>query len=77
MTVPQYRNIMHELMASPEVWDFEKRFSGAGRAGRNGKQFLETLARLPLRVWLGAGPIGFVVLAVLGFAVMRASPRSR
>lgn len=38
----------------------------------NGKQFLEMLARLPLRVWLQAiaGLIGFVVLAVLGFAVI-------
>ena len=38
----------------------------------NGKQFLELLARLPARVWLQAilGLIGFVVLAVLGFAVI-------
>jgi sulfite exporter TauE/SafE len=38
----------------------------------NGKQFLEMLARLPTRVWLQAivGLIGFVVLAVLGFAVI-------
>jgi hypothetical protein len=38
----------------------------------NGKQFLETLARLPARVWLQAiiGLIGFIVLAVLGFAVI-------
>ncbi len=38
----------------------------------NGKQFLEMLARLPARVWLQAivGLIGFVVLAVLGFAVI-------
>ena len=38
----------------------------------NGKQFLELLARLPERVWLQAilGLIGFVVLAVLGFAVI-------
>lgn len=38
----------------------------------NGKQLLEMLARLPLRVWLQAiaGLIGFVVLAVLGFAVI-------
>jgi hypothetical protein len=38
----------------------------------NGKQFLEILARLPARVWLQAilGLIGFVVLAVLGFAVI-------
>ncbi len=37
-----------------------------------GKQFLELLARLPARVWLQAivGLIGFVVLAVLGFAVI-------
>jgi hypothetical protein len=36
------------------------------------KQFLELLARLPARVWLQAavGLIGFVVLAVLGFAVI-------
>ena len=38
----------------------------------NGKQFLEMLARLPARVWLQAilGLIGFIVLAVLGFAVI-------
>lgn len=38
----------------------------------NGKQLLELLARLPARVWLQAilGLIGFVVLAVLGFAVI-------
>jgi hypothetical protein len=38
----------------------------------NGKQFLEMLSRLPLRVWLQAiaGLIAFVVLAVLGFAVI-------
>jgi len=38
----------------------------------NGRQFLELLARLPARVWLQAilGLIGFVVLAVLGFAVI-------
>ncbi len=38
----------------------------------NGKQFLELLARLPARVWLQAvfGVIAFVVLAVLGFAVI-------
>ena len=38
----------------------------------NGKQFLELLARLPARVWLQAilGLIGFVVLAVLGFALI-------
>ncbi len=38
----------------------------------NGKQFLELLARLPARVWLQAGLaiVGFVVLAVLGFAVI-------
>jgi hypothetical protein len=36
------------------------------------KQFLELLARLPARVWLQAAValIGFVVLAVLGFAVI-------
>ena len=38
----------------------------------SGKQFLEMLARLPARVWLQAilGLIAFVVLAVLGFAVI-------
>jgi len=38
----------------------------------NGKQFLELLSRLPARVWIQAvlGLIGFVVLAVLGFAVI-------
>lgn len=38
----------------------------------NGKQLLEVLARLPARVWLQAilGLVGFVVLAVLGFAVI-------
>ena len=38
----------------------------------NGKQFFEVLARLPARVWVQAilGLIGFVVLAVLGFAVI-------
>ena len=38
----------------------------------NGRQFLELLARLPARVWLQAilGLIGFVVLAVLGFALI-------
>ena len=38
----------------------------------NGKQVLEMLARLPARVWLQAafGIIGFIVLAVLGFAVI-------
>jgi hypothetical protein len=38
----------------------------------SGKQFLEMLARLPARVWLQAiiGLIGFIVLAVLGFAVI-------
>ncbi len=38
----------------------------------NGKQILEMLARLPARVWLQAilGLIAFVVLAVLGFAVI-------
>ena len=64
--VPQYRG-MHELMGFPEVWDFEKTLGIM-----NGKQFLEMLARLPARVWLQAilGLIGFVVLAVLGFAVI-------
>jgi len=38
----------------------------------NGRQILEMLARLPARVWLQAilGLMGFVVLAVLGFAVI-------
>lgn len=38
----------------------------------NGRQFFELLARLPARVWLQAivGLIGFVVLAVLGFALL-------
>jgi hypothetical protein len=38
----------------------------------NGRQFLELLARLPARVWLQAilALIGFVVLAVLGFALI-------
>ncbi|MBV8193822.1 MAG: hypothetical protein JOY64_13095 [Alphaproteobacteria bacterium] len=38
----------------------------------NGKQILEMLARLPARVWLQAigGLIAFIVLAVLGFAVI-------
>lgn len=38
----------------------------------NGRQFFEILARLPARVWFQAafGLIGFVVLAVLGFAVI-------
>jgi hypothetical protein len=38
----------------------------------NGRQFLELLARLPARVWVQAalGLLGFVVLAVLGFAVI-------
>jgi len=38
----------------------------------NGKQILEMLARLPARIWLQAivGLMGFVVLAVLGFAVI-------
>jgi hypothetical protein len=37
-----------------------------------GRQFFELLARLPARVWLQAvvGLVGFVVLAVLGFAVI-------
>ena len=66
VNVPQYRD-MHELMGFHEVWDFEKKW-----APMNGKQFLELLARLPARVWLQAilGLIGFVVLAVLGFAVI-------
>ena len=38
----------------------------------NGKQILEMLARLPARVWLQAigGLLAFIVLAVLGFAVI-------
>ena len=38
----------------------------------NGRQFFETLARLPARVWLQAAfaLIAFIVLAVLGFAVI-------
>ena len=38
----------------------------------NAQQFFELLARLPARVWLQGilGLIGFVVLAVLGFAVI-------
>jgi hypothetical protein len=38
----------------------------------NGKQILEMLARLPARVWLQAigGLVAFIVLAVLGFAVI-------
>jgi hypothetical protein len=38
----------------------------------NGRQILEMLARLPARVWLQAilGLVSFVVLAVLGFAVI-------
>jgi len=38
----------------------------------NSRQFLELLARLPARVWLQAilGLVGFVVLAVLGFALI-------
>ncbi len=38
----------------------------------NGRQLLEMLSRLPARVWLQAilGLVGFVVLAVLGFAVI-------
>jgi len=36
------------------------------------RQYFELLARLPARVWLQAavGLIGFIVLAVLGFAVI-------
>lgn len=43
-----------------------------GPRGPSGKQFLEILAGLPARVWLQAilGLIGFVILAVLGFAVI-------
>lgn len=43
-----------------------------GPRSPSGKQFLEILARLPARVWLQAilGLIGFVILAVLGFAVI-------
>jgi hypothetical protein len=38
----------------------------------NGKQILEMLARLPARIWLQAigGLLAFIVLAVLGFAVI-------
>ena len=38
----------------------------------NLKQFFEVLARLPARVWLQAalGLAGFIVLAVLGFALI-------
>jgi hypothetical protein len=38
----------------------------------NRSQLLELLARLPARVWLQAalGLLGFIVLAVLGFAVI-------
>ncbi len=38
----------------------------------NGRQLFELLARLPARVWLqvALGLIGFVVLAVLGFALI-------
>lgn len=38
----------------------------------SGKQILEMLARLPARVWLQAigGLVAFIVLAVLGFAVI-------
>jgi len=38
----------------------------------NGRQILEMLARLPARVWLQAigGLLAFIVLAVLGFAVI-------
>ena len=38
----------------------------------NGRQILEMLARLPARVWFQAifGLVGFVVLAVLGFAMI-------
>jgi hypothetical protein len=38
----------------------------------NGRQILELLARLPARVWLQVilGLIGFVILAVLGFALI-------
>ena len=44
----------------------------SGPRSPGGKQFLEMLARLPARVWLQAiiGLIGFIVLAVLGFAVI-------
>lgn len=40
----------------------------------SGRQLLEMLARLPARVWLQAALaiVGFVVLAVLGFAVIAA-----
>jgi len=45
---------------------------GAMMAGGGSRQFFELLARLPARVWLQAAValIGFVVLAVLGFAVI-------
>ena len=45
---------------------------GAGLTALNGRQVFELLARLPARVWLQAalGLIGFVVLALLGFAVI-------
>jgi 2-methylisocitrate lyase-like PEP mutase family enzyme len=58
--LPQYQDI-HGLMGFPEVL-----------GDMNGKQFLELLARLPARVWIQAilGLIGFIVLAVLGFAVI-------
>ena len=38
----------------------------------NGRQLLELMARLPARVWFQAilGLVGFVVLAVLGFALI-------
>ncbi len=43
-------------------------------SGVNGRQLFELLARLPARVWVQAvlGLISFVVLAVLGFAVIAA-----
>jgi hypothetical protein len=38
----------------------------------NGRHFIEVLARLPARVWLQAAVAmaGFIVLAILGFAVI-------
>ncbi len=41
----------------------------------NRTPFLELLARLPARVWLQAAValVGFIVLALLGFAVIAAS----
>ena len=47
--------------------------NGNNGDGRNAnRQFFEMLSRLPARVWLQAAValIGFIVLAVLGFAVI-------